>query len=111
MYKVMAFLSTAERGFLSAVSQLAYCNPFLQERPEFERAVLGEDFVEGEPVWSQPTQDPERPRAIVWRIAARLEATLEPLRTRLLSGKDVREQDLVLSEDGVIHLLYNRFYP
>jgi transcriptional regulator with AAA-type ATPase domain len=111
MYKVMAFLSAAERGFLSAVSQLAYCNPFLQERPEFERAALGENFVEGEPVWSQPTQDPERPRANVWRIAARLEATLEPLRTRLLSGKDVREQDLVLYEDGVIHLLYNRYYP
>jgi hypothetical protein len=111
MYKVMAFLSAAERGFLSAVSQLAYCNPFLQERPEFERAALGEDFVEGEPVWSQPTQDPERPRANVWRIAARLEATLEPLRTRLLSGKDVLDQDLVLYEDGVIHLLYNRYYP
>src|SRR3979490_139449 len=111
MYKFMAFLSPTERRFLSAVSQLAYCNPFLPERPEFERAALGDDYVEGEPVWSQPTQDPERPRANVWRIAERLEVLLEPLRTRLLSGKDAREQDLVLYEDGVIHLLYNRYYP
>src|SRR5712671_6867478 len=101
MYNSMAFLSATERRFLSAVSQLAYCNPFLPERPEFERAALGDEFVEGEPVWSQPTQDPERPRANVWRIAARLETTLEPLRTKLPAAQDAREQDLLLYEDGV----------
>jgi sigma-54 interacting transcriptional regulator len=107
----MALLSLTERSFLSAVSQLAYCNPFLPERPEFERAALGDEYVEGEPVWSQPTKDPESPRANVWRIAERLDALLPALRIRLLSGKDVREQDLVLYEDGVVHLLYNRYYP
>jgi transcriptional regulator with AAA-type ATPase domain len=106
----MAFLSAGERRFLSAVSQLAYCNPFLPERPEFERAALGDDYVEGEPVWSRPTMDPERPRANVWRIADRLEAMLEPLRSRLFSG-EANAQDLLLYEDGVLHLLYNRFYP
>jgi len=107
----MAFLSSTERAFLSAVSQLAYCNPFLPERAQFERAALGADYVAGEPVWSQPVKDPERPRANVWRIAARLESLSEQLRTRLFSGKNVREQDLLLYEDGVIHLLYNRYYP
>src|SRR5882762_7731336 len=61
----MAFLSSAERSFLKAVSQLAYCNPFLPERTEFERAVLGSEFVEGEPIWSRPMDDPERPRTNV----------------------------------------------
>jgi len=69
----MAFLSGAERAFLSAVSQLAYCNPFLPERADLERAALGGDYVEGESVWSQPVEDPERPRANVWRVAGRLE--------------------------------------
>ena len=56
----MAFSVANERAFLQAVSQLAYCNPFLPERTEFERAALGDDFVEGEPVWSLPVDEPER---------------------------------------------------
>ena len=108
---VVAFLSAAERSFLSAVSQLAYCNPFLPERAECERAALGADYVEGEPVWSLSVVDPDRPRANVWRINARLEPLAEQLRARLLAETKVREPDLVLYEDAVIHLLYNRYYP
>src|SRR5258708_27339024 len=107
----MAFLSAAERTFLSAVSQLAYCNPFLPERAEFERTALGNDYLAGEPVWIQPVKDPERPRANGWRIAERLETLAEQLRTRLLSGKNASEQDLLLYEDGVIQIFYNRYYP
>jgi transcriptional regulator with AAA-type ATPase domain len=107
----MAFLSPTERSFLSAVSQLAYCNPFLPERAECERAALGREYVEGEPVWSLPVEDPERPRANVWRIAARLDLLAEQLRTRLLASAQARETELVLYEDAVIHLLYNRYYP
>ena len=36
---------------------------------ELERAVLGDEFVEGEPVWSYRAEHPE-PRANVWRILA-----------------------------------------
>jgi transcriptional regulator with AAA-type ATPase domain len=107
----MAFLSSAERSFLSAVSQLAYCNPFLPERAECERAALGKDYDEGEPVWSLPVEDPERPRANVWRINARLAPLAEQLRARLAESGEIREPDLVLYEDAIIHLLYNRYYP
>jgi DNA-binding NtrC family response regulator len=107
----MAFLSSRERSFLTAVSQLAYCNPFLPERAKFERVALGREYQEGEPVWSLPVEDPERPRANVWRIAARLEPLSEQLRGRLLDGVEAREPDMVLYEDAVIHLLYNRYYP
>jgi len=48
----MPFLSSAPRALLQAVSELAYCNPFLTERVELERAVLGAELHEGEPVWS-----------------------------------------------------------
>jgi transcriptional regulator with AAA-type ATPase domain len=107
----MAFLSAAERSFLSAVSQLAYSNPFLPERAQFERAALGADYVEGEMVWSLPVEDPERPRANVWRINARLDPLVETLHTRLLDKRNARDRELVLYEDAVIHLLYNRYYP
>jgi transcriptional regulator with AAA-type ATPase domain len=107
----MTFLSSKERSFLSAVSQLAYSNPFLPERADCERAALGRDYQEGEPVWSLPVGDPERPRANVWRINERLVPLAEQVRTRLLAASQVREQDLVLYEDAVIHLLYNRYYP
>ena len=107
----MAFLSSAERSFLSAVSQLAYSNPFLPERAECERAALGRDYEEGEPVWSLPVGDPERPRANVWRIDERLAPLAEQVRTRLLDASQARTPDLVLYEDAVIHLLYNRYYP
>src|SRR5579863_7554161 len=107
----MAFLSSAERSFLSAVSQLAYSNPFLPERAECERAALGRDYEEGEPVWSLPVGDPERPRANVWRIDGRLAPLAEQVRTRLLDASQVRRPDLMLYEDAVIHLLYNRYYP
>src|SRR5580692_7840791 len=79
---VAAFLSSSERRFLSAVSQLAYSNPFLPERAEYERAALGREY-EGEAVWSLPVSDPERPRANVWRINARLIPLAEELQGRL----------------------------
>ena len=107
---IIHFLNTAQRTFLEGVSRLAYANPFLPERVECERAVLGAEFVEGEPVWSYRAEHPE-PRANVWRIAARLEPLLEELRARLDGGSHATEHDLVLYEDAVLQLLYQRCYP
>src|SRR3954462_2007312 len=104
----MAFLSKREREFLQAVSHLAYANPFLPERTEFERAALGDEFVSGEPVWSRGVEHPERPRQNVWRIFAHLELLIEQLWYRLGMGANAREADLVLYEDAVLHLLYQR---
>ena len=107
----MPFLTTGERSFLTAVSQLAYCNPFLPERTVFEKAALGDEFVEGVPVWSLPVEDPETPRANVWRIAARLAPLVEQLLSRLLQSTNVRAEELRLYEDAIIHHLYDRYYP
>jgi hypothetical protein len=106
----MAFLSRSERTFLKAVSQLAYCNPFLPERIEYERAALGSDFVEGEPVWSLPVEQPERPRANVWRIVERLAPLAEQMRDRLHARPAVSREDSALYEDAILHLLYQRYY-
>src|SRR4051812_16489212 len=107
----MAFLSKREREFLRAVSRLAYANPFLPERTEFEREALGSDFVPGEPVWSRGVETPERPRENVWRIFRRLEPLMEGLQQRLGSKIAGADSDLVLYEDAALHLLYQRYYP
>jgi Sigma-54 interaction domain len=106
----MAFLSPAERAFLKAVSQFAYCNPFLPEHTEFERAALGDEYVEGDPVWSQQVKDPEKPRENVWRIFKKLEPLANELRKRLVNGSNPRTEDLLLYEDAILHLLYQRYY-
>src|SRR4051812_43983330 len=105
----MQFLSKSERAFLASVSRLAYCNPFLPERIACERAALGTEYVEGEPVWSLPVDQPERPRANVWKIVARLEPLAEQLRVRLREGAHAGPEALVLYEDVILHLLYQRY--
>src|SRR5689334_19398610 len=90
----MSLLDAPERHFLSAVSRLAYCNPFTPDRIEHERAALGPDYLPGDPVWSLPVDDPQRPRENVWRIAARLEALCETLRERVQRRLDATESDL-----------------
>jgi transcriptional regulator with AAA-type ATPase domain len=107
----MQFINASERAFLKAVVQFAYCNPFLPEHTEFERAVLGPDFIAGEPVWSQQVNDPEKPRENVWRIFKKLEPLANDLRRRLQEGASPRTDDLVLYEDAILHLLYQRYYP
>jgi DNA-binding NtrC family response regulator len=106
----MPFLSAKERALVQAVSELAYCNPFLPERVALERTALGSEFIEGEPVWSLPVDEPERPRANAWLISQRVEFILEQLRGRLSVGTAAHPDDLVLYEDAVVHLLYHRYY-
>ncbi len=106
-----SFLSDQERSFLEAVSELAFCNPFLPERTRHERAALGDDFFEGEPVWSMPVDHPDQPRVNVWRIVERLEPLVEDLRSRLPAVAPPSEREMALYEDAVLHLLYQRYYP
>jgi hypothetical protein len=106
----MTFLSAEERTFLEAVAGLAYCNPFLPERTRFERAALRENYLESADVWSLAVDDPDRPRANVWRIAERLEPLAERLRERLAAGVSAREHDLALYDDAILQLLYQRYY-
>src|SRR5882724_8291024 len=100
----MPFLSAPDRTFLRTVSEFAYCNPFLPEHTRLEREALGDEFVEGEPVWSQQVNDPERPRENVWRIFEKVVPLCEQLR-----GQEAG-RDFELYEDAVLHLLYQRYY-
>ena len=65
----MLFATEDERALASAVSRLAYSNPFLPERIEAERAVLGADFDPSGTLW-HTRDEPERAPNIV-KIAER----------------------------------------
>jgi hypothetical protein len=104
----MVFLSPSERSLLQSISRLGYCNPFLPERVELERAVLGDAFYEGEPVWSYRVDRPET-RVNVVRIQQALEPLMETLRSRLCEGQ-AGAADLVLYEDAVMLLLFTRYH-
>jgi len=106
----MTPLSTSQRAFLETVSRLGYCNPFLPERVEWELEALGLDFVEADAVWSQPVDDPDRPRANVTRIVARLEPLAELMRNELADSGAPGGHDLTLYEDAVLFLIYHRYY-
>ena len=91
----MALLTSEERTLLRAVSALAYCNPFLPERIEAERAILGADFIEGEPVWSMRVDAPDAVRVNNTRVAERMEREVQKIRERLTKSAVAAEQDLL----------------
>lgn len=107
----MALLTSEERTFLRAVSTLAYCNPFLPERIAAERAILGADFVEGEPVWSMRVDAPDAVRVNNARVAERVERDLQKIRERITKSVTATEQDLLLYEDAALFVLFNRYQP
>lgn len=96
----------SDREFLQAVADLAYANPFLPQRIEWEKAALGDDFLEDEPIWSASVADPERVRPNVWRIQEKLGPALERQREKLHRV----ERDFGLYEECVHFWLYQRYY-
>ena len=97
-------------GFLTAVSNLAYCNPFLAERTDFEKAALGKEFVAGGIVWSASVDDPDISNPNIPRLQARLEPLLDQVHLRLREATEIRPEELALYQDCVQYLLYQRFY-
>lgn len=105
----MPFLSRDERAFARMIVDLAYCNPFLPERVTYERAILGDEMVEGKAVWSKRA-DLERGRVNVEKIMRRLEPLIERLRDRLIDGERPSGDDLTLYENLAFFVVYHRHY-
>src|SRR5262249_14889627 len=101
------FLDGSDRQLAEAISRLAYCNPFLPDRIEFERQALADAFVPGGTLWHAaglPEPPPnvgalrERATELVERLAGRLAAHARP-----------SAADLTLYEYVVIYLLFARY--
>jgi transcriptional regulator with AAA-type ATPase domain len=106
----MALFTDSERKVLKAVSGLAYSNPFLPERTQYERAALGRDYVHAAPVWSASVTDPDAPSPNVARLHARLSPMIENLGRRIKAAPTVSPEELAIYEDNVHYLLYQRYY-
>ena len=74
----MALMSQDERRTAEGVSQLMYCNPFLPERKELERAILG-NTGSADGVWSKRSADPKLSPAVT-AIAGVVEKLIHELR-------------------------------
>ena len=104
----MGLLSDAERDFATAVSHLAYGNPFLPERIDWERRALGEEHLPFDSVWhSRHDLRGENPNEV--RIAERSAALAEALRERLARGGRGTAEETDLYHDLAVYLLYYRY--
>ncbi len=108
MYMAAQLLFTpSERVLAAHIAALVYTNPFLEERIEHERRIVGNAYVASQPVWSL-LPDAQRD-ANIDAIAARTDALVATLRARLDGGARASAQDLQLYDDVVIYFLYERY--
>lgn len=103
-------LAPEERRFLEAVARVSRANPFTVDLLEAERDALGAEFVAESPVWSLDVQDPLKPRANAWRLAAKLDALLPNVRNRFHNGRPGTDVDRELYLDASLWSLYHSFY-
>src|SRR5436305_783124 len=108
MYMAAQQLFTApERTLATHIAALVYTNPFLEERIEHERRIIGSGYVASQPVWSL-RRDGIRD-ANLDAITARTNALVATLRARLDGGARASAEDLQLYDDVVIYFLYERY--
>jgi transcriptional regulator with AAA-type ATPase domain len=104
----VAFFQREEKALAQAFSKLAYCNPFLPERIECEREVLGEEFVPLSSVWSIRA-DSERDNPNVLKLKERVEGLAGRLRKRLSERPELTANEQAFYEDVILYLLYSRY--
>jgi DNA-binding NtrC family response regulator len=103
----VTFFAGGDRTLAQAISRLAYCNPFLPERIECERAALGSDFVPGGTLWHATGKPGPMPNvAALSRLSEELAGRLA---ARLAEGVRPSAEDLQLYEDVIVYLLFSRY--
>jgi transcriptional regulator with AAA-type ATPase domain len=104
------FMSPASLKLLNAVANLAYSNPFLPQRIEWEKEALGDEYVDAGPVWSatfgDSPEDSERFRVNAWRIHERTQLLIERVDRERLTRTERR-----IYIEAVHHTLYQRYFP
>jgi transcriptional regulator with AAA-type ATPase domain len=102
----MSVFTPAERRCAEIVAQLAYCNPFLPERIECERAALGDEFDERYAQWNLQSELPLSPN--VERLVARCEALLAAVRDRVATADMLAGREAELYDDVLLFVLFHR---
>ncbi len=96
----------SDRKFAQAVSKIAFANPFLPERVEFEKEALGKKFDPNtRPFWSWTLNDElDRPNILALEKLV-LELTTK-LREKISSAESVEPEDFQLYDDLALYVLY-----
>ncbi len=104
----MRLFDDGERGAAEALAKLTHANPFLPERIEHEREVLGGAFVPGRAVWNVDADlDGMNPNLQRLEDAAR--ELKERARGRIAAGTKPAADEAALYEDLVLYHLYSRY--
>ena len=98
------WMTPEERRLTARVVKLAYANPFLGERIECEREILGPDHAAGRRFWHMD-QGSEH----VIAIQERVDALVGSLERKLREGAKPSAEELRLYRDLVIYWLYIRY--
>jgi hypothetical protein len=98
---------SSDLRLLREVSELALANPFLPERRERERRLLGDAFADTGPVWSL-TGDPSAPDPNLEAIVGRIEPALERVRAEI-GRASIDDGAWRAYEESVLFLLYQRY--
>ena len=104
----MPLFTPADRHLAKALSDLAHCNPFLPERIENERAVLGGAFDPRHADWNTQA-DTEGDNSNLTGLIAAADELLARTGPRLDRAGEIAADELALYEDVVMFVLYHRF--
>ncbi|MBN1868701.1 sigma-54 factor interaction domain-containing protein [Candidatus Sumerlaeota bacterium] len=105
----MPLIAQNDRSFLKALSKLAFCNPFLPERIEYEREALGEAFVDVQSIWSKRAGEEERREPNVEKLIERVQEIATRLRESIARGARPDDEERALFEDLILFLLFHRY--
>ena len=102
----MTLIEPSRRRSLEAFSELHHSNPFLAERIERERKVLGSGYQDAPAVRTvlDYAKDPN-----LELLGRRIEEETARMRQGLVDGAEASETDLGIYEDLVRYLLYRRY--
>src|SRR5438552_6724103 len=105
----MALFNDAQCELAELVSRLIDCNPFLPERRELERQILGSDFDASSPdIWSNRPGFGESPN--IHRVAERVAELVAEVRAGWEAGKvQLNAAQRRLYEDSVLVHLYHTY--
>lgn len=103
----MSLFRPGDYRFVEALANLAYSNPFLPERIDFERQALGNQFDERTADWNlSPTAKDEYPNVVrLLKVAEELLETSYKRFARIAPN----QRDVALYEDLLLFVLYHRY--
>ncbi len=103
----MALFTESEFSQAERLVALSYCNPFVTERIEYERALLGGEYIEIDSTWHRLGEDATY-RLNLAALTALSEQLAGTARDRLLEGVRPSDAEHDLYEQVALYLLYNK---